>query len=316
MIAYRPFLNSDPPYLSEIWRTQSPERGLMQPMSVDLWDSLVFAKPYFDRNGLIVAVDGERPVGFAHASFGPSDDGYDVSTDLGVTSLVMVRANYQRRGIGCELIARSEEYLRSRGAKMLYAGGIKPLNGFYLGLYGGSELPGVLESTPRAQQLFRSVGYEEIDRVIVFQRELATFRPTVDRKQLTLRRRFCVRYQSDPPARDWWEANTFGPFDRLRFELTSNETKAAVGSATFWNMQSLSASWGVHAVGMIDVEIADCERRQGLATFLIGESLKHLGELGFSLVEVQTMQHNAPARALYNKLGFRQVDTGSVLRKG
>lgn len=285
-------------------------------MSVDLWDSLVFAKPYFDRDGLIVAVDGDRPVGFSHASFGPTDDGNNICTDLGVTSLVMVRANYQRRGIGCELVNRSEEYLKSRGAKMLYAGGIKPLNGFYLGLYGGSELPGVLESTAHAQQLFRASGYDEIDRVIVFQRELASFRPTVDRRQLTIRRRATVRYVSDPATRTWWEANTYGPFDRIRFDLIANDTKQALGSTLFWNMQPLASSWGVHAVGMIDVEIADTQRRQGLATFLIGDSLKQLGEMGFSLVEVQTMQHNAAARALYSKLGFRQTDTGSVLRKG
>ena len=47
-----------------------------------------------------------------------------------------------------ELLARSEVYLRERGAKVIYAGGIRPLNGFYLGLYGGSELPGVLVTDP------------------------------------------------------------------------------------------------------------------------------------------------------------------------
>ena len=158
-IGYRPFRNADPSALAEIWRSQPPERGLVQPMSADLFEHMVLSKPYFENQGLIVAVEGQRPVGFVHAAFGPSDDGQRLSTQLGVTCLVMVRLDYQRKGIGAELLARGEAYLRGRGAHVLYAGSIQPLNGFYLGLYGGSELPGVLDSAPRAQYLFKSQGY-------------------------------------------------------------------------------------------------------------------------------------------------------------
>ena len=55
--------------------------------------------------------------------------------------------------------------------------GVGQLNGFYLGLYGGSELPGTLDSSKPAQQLFLGAGYQEIDRTIVLHRETATFRP-------------------------------------------------------------------------------------------------------------------------------------------
>jgi hypothetical protein len=52
---YRAFRNTDPPQLAEIWRSQPPSRGLMQPMSVAILEHYVFSKPTFDSAGLIVA---------------------------------------------------------------------------------------------------------------------------------------------------------------------------------------------------------------------------------------------------------------------
>ncbi|HEV3021517.1 MAG TPA: GNAT family N-acetyltransferase, partial [Pirellulales bacterium] len=262
-IEYRSFRNSDPPALAEIWRSQPPERGLMQPMSADLFEQMLLAKPYFDNQGLIVALDERRPVGFVHAAFGPSDDGRRLSTLLGVTCLVMVRLDYQRRGIGAELLARSEAYLCGRGAQVIYAGGIQPLNGFYLGLYGGSELPGVLDSAPRAQYLFKSQGYREIDRVCVLRRELAGFRSPVDRQQIQIRRQMVVKASDDPPARTWWEASTWGAMERTRFELSTRDGDGPLATATFWSIEPLAHSWGVRAAGLIELEVAPAHRRQG-----------------------------------------------------
>ena len=84
---------------------------------------------------------------------------------------------------------------------MLYAGGIRPLNAFYLGLYGGSELAGVLDSEPKAQHLFKSLGYREIDRSLALHRSLAGFRPSIDRQQMQIRRRCAMVAAEYRPAR-------------------------------------------------------------------------------------------------------------------
>jgi ribosomal protein S18 acetylase RimI-like enzyme len=315
LIRYRPFRNSDPPGLAAIWRTQPPERGLVQPMSADLFEQLVLAKPYFENAGLIVAVDDDLPVGFAHAAFGPREDEQGLSTELGTTCLVMVRANYQRRGIGAELLTHSEAYLRGRGAKVLYAGGIRPLNAFYLGLYGGSELPGVLDSDSKAQCLFKSQGYREIDRCLVFHRTLAGFRPPVDRQQMQVRRRCLFEVVEDPPAKTWWEACTYGGFERTRFELKARTEGTLLASALVWNIEPLASSWGVHAGGLLDVAVDPAHQREGLATFLLSEAFRHLQTQSISLVEVQTMRQNAAAIGLYRKLGFEEIDQGAVYRK-
>jgi GNAT superfamily N-acetyltransferase len=318
-IRYRTFRNTDPPHLVDIWRSQPPERALMQPASVALFDMLLFAKQYFDPAGLVLAFDGEVPVGFGHAAFGSTDDGRRIDRTLGVTHLVMVRPHYQGRGIGSQLLIRCEEYLRREGAQVLYAGGVGHLNGFYLGMYGGSELPGVLDSSVYAQKLFLKNDYREIDRVHVLHRDLMTFRPPIDRRLMPLRRNATMRFDYDPPSPNWWHASTYGCFNLVRYALMlkvpTQSTPIEAAAATFWMMETFTRSWGVHAAGLIDVQTRPELQRQGIATFLLGEAFHHLRSEGTTLVETQTMVHNAAALGLYKKLGFTPADQGAVYRK-
>lgn len=284
-------------------------------MSSVCLEQLVFSKPYFDRFGLIVAEDDLQPVGFVHAGFGPTEDHSAISTDAGVTSMLMVRPHEQREQIARELLAQSEEYLRRRGALVIYGGGIFPLNPFYLGLYGGSELPGVLASDKQLCDLFQTSGYREIDRCIVLQRDLADFRPLVDRRQLQIRRDYLVESVFEPEAADWWEACTSAPTGYTRFELRARSGGTACGRVTLWEMEPLASSWGVPAVGLIQLHVEEPFRRQGLAAFLCGEALKRSATQGIARVEVQAMQLNTAALSLYTKLGFREVDQGCVYRR-
>jgi ribosomal protein S18 acetylase RimI-like enzyme len=312
---FRPFRNPDPPHLAEIWRNQPPQRGLMQPVSAGLLEQLVFSKPYFDPEGLIIALDDTTPVGFVHAGFGPNDELTAISTDEGTTYQLMLRADHRHDALADELLSRAEAYLRSGGAKLIYAGGIRPLNAFYLGLYGGSELPGVLVTDPVLGATCLRNGYREIDRVIVLQLELADYRPFVTREQRQLRREMTTREIYAPPVRSWWEACTLGEFERLRFSLAALGTEKTLAQVDFWDVVPLSTRWGVPTAGMLDLHVASECRRQGLATFLLGEAFARLRGRGIVLVEAQTMQHNAPALALYDKLGFTKVDEGIVYRK-
>jgi ribosomal protein S18 acetylase RimI-like enzyme len=315
-IRYRAFRNSDPPQLAEIWRARARERGVVQPMSAALFEQLVLSKPYFDSEGLIVALDEDSAVGFVHAAFGPTDDQAGICNQFGVTSMLMVRPDYRRLGIGHKLLAFSESYLRRHGATVLYGGGIYPLNPFYLGLYGGSELPGVLESDVSAQRLYRTSGYMEVDRCVVLHRELADFRPPVNRQQMQIRRTTTLREVHDPACNTWWEACTFGGFDRVRYDLVSTETQNTIARATIWNMDFLAATWGVRAVGMVNLAVEPAMQHHGYGCYLVSEVIRRLQQEGIGIIEAQTMlrEHSA-ALGLYRKLGFREIDRGIVFRK-
>lgn len=315
MIHYRSFRNNDTPQLVEIWRAQPRARGLAQPVSVELFEQLVLAKPYFENEGLTLVLDDDVAVGFSHAGFGPTDEGASLNQRFGVTSMLLARPGHQELPIGLELLARGELYLRSRGAKVLYAGGIRPLDPFYLGLYGGSELPGVLAGDLFGNSVFRAADYREIDRVIVFERELAGFRPPMDRVQMQIRRTSVIEETTDAPPRNWWEACALEHFQVTCFDLIERDEARPMASARFWNLETFAAGWGVQAAGLYDLEVAGNRRRHGLASFLVADALRRLAAQGIALVEVQTLAGNTAARALYAKLGFREVDQGIAYRK-
>jgi ribosomal protein S18 acetylase RimI-like enzyme len=312
---FRPFHNSDPPHLAEIWRSQPPQRGVMQPMSAMLLEQFVFSKPYFDPDGLIVALRDGKHVGFVHAGFGPNEEGTALATELGTTYLLMLEGGANDPGLADELLGRSEAYLRERGATVLYGGGIRPLNGFYLGLYGGSELPGVLDTDPVLGDAFRRNSYRAIDRVMIMRRNLSDLRMAVTREQRQLRRTVASGEIYCPPPANWWEACTNGAFERLDFYLQTIDTGQLLGKVSFWDMEPISTGWGIPTAGMFELDVPADARRKGFATFLLGEAFTRLKNRGIVMIEAQTMQGNTPALAMYSKLGFETIGYGDVFRK-
>jgi GNAT superfamily N-acetyltransferase len=311
---FRAFRNTDPPRLAEVWRSQEPSRGLMQPMSAALLEHYVLSKPTFDPAGLIVAVEHGQLVGFAHAGFGPNADQSGLSKEVGVTSLVMTRPD-AAANVAAELLARAEQYLRDRGARTLYGGGSYPLSPFYLGLYGGSEASGILDSDAAWQRLFVEAGYCPAKRSLVLERDLVGFRPVVDRTQIQIRRTTRLETTVDPPARTWWEGVMFEPFERTRWALIEREGEPSLASLYLWNLETMLGAWGVRAVGVVDVEVTSDRRRRGLATNLLGEALRHALSQGITLAEAHVPEQNTAGRAVFERLGFNQVDASTVYSK-
>jgi ribosomal protein S18 acetylase RimI-like enzyme len=311
----RPFLNTDPPHLAAIWRGQPPQRGLLQPVNAPLLEYGVFSKMNFDRHGLIVATRDDKPVGFVHAGFGPTDDGLSLDTSMGTTHILLVDPAERETTLADELLGASEAYMRGRGATVLYAGGINPLNSFYLGLYGGSEIPGVLQTDVLFQAACMRRDYREIDRVRILQCDLARVRPPVSRELRLIKRTTQVVEKIDPPAKTWWEACVWGSLQRDVFQLIDTTTGRALAWTTFWDMQPISACWGMSTAGLVELYVDPDLRRRGYASYLIGEAIRVLRRRGVATVEAQVMSSNEAAAAYYAKLGFTEIDHGVVFRK-
>ena len=272
MLTFRTFRNTDPPLLNALWQSYVGQPGLWQPISPDLLEQLIFSRLYFDYGGLLLAFEEDRPVGFAHAGFGPNPEANWISTATGVTCVVLVRPDCDRQGVAAGLLDRSETYLRQRGATVLYGGGAAPFNPFYLGLYGDSTSPGILESDAVAREAFASGGYRESDRISLFRRVLTGRELLVDRRLMQVRRQTMVQMVPDAPTRTWWEACTFGQFDLTRFDLVPRGGGRAVATATFRNMEPIGAATLSRAVGLVDLNVDESVRRRGLATLLLSEA--------------------------------------------
>jgi GNAT superfamily N-acetyltransferase len=312
----RPFRNTDPPHLAEIWRSQPPQRGILQPISAPMLEFAVFSKAHFDRNGLIVAEQDGIPVGFAHAGFGPNEEGTGLDKSIGTTHMLMMKAGYEDPALVDALLDASEEYLRTSGATVIYAGGIKPLNSFYLGLYGGSEIPGVLQSNKLVREACLRRGYAESGQVCILQCDLVRFRPPVSHKVRRVGR--LVRFEEtvDPLSSCWWEACVWGSQQRDRFQLLDKTTNEVIATASFWDVQPLSACWGICTAGLFELVVEPEWRRQGCASFLLGEAFRLLRRRGVATIEAQCMSTNEQALDFYQSLGFIEVDRGYVFRKG
>jgi len=173
VVHYRSFRNNDSPGLVAIWNEAFTARGAVRLRHSSPLENYVFGKPYFDPAGLILAVDNDVPVGFAHAGFGPNRQLAGLDQTTGLICLIGVRPSHRRQGIGRELLRRSEAYLRSRGGQALLAGPMAPYTPFYFGLYGGSDMPGFLASDLEAESFLQHHGYQVQQACLLFQRMLS-----------------------------------------------------------------------------------------------------------------------------------------------
>lgn len=314
VIQFRTFRNNDPPSIRDVWQASRGTRAFGVVNSCDTLESLLFSKPYFDREGLILAEENGRVLGFAHAGFSADDSKASLDTSIGAVYMLMVRPEQRRRGIGTSLLRLAQAYLARRGAQSQYFGGMYPLNAFYVGLYGGSELPGLLESDSNSRDFALRRGYEPIDSCCVYQRSIVELPKTADTRIHLLRRNVDVQAEPWPLPASWWDACLMGNIPSLRYEMFEKETQRPIGHAWVWEMECFARAWSAPTVGIIDFEIATTFRRRGYGKLLLLTVLKHLREQQIERVELQTMARNDAARGLYEGLGFDQVDTGHAFR--
>ena len=280
-------------------------------MTPDLLEQHVLSKLYFDPAGFIIAEEGDRSVGFAHAGFAPNASGNQLDHSQGITCLVMAIPHENHDELLNGLLKQSEKYLRAKGATKLLGGCAERSSPFYLGMYGGSQLPGVLASDPERCLLFERAGYKQTTQIYVLQRRLSDFRPIVDRQQMQIRRQFQIRSSFDPLPVCWWDACIHSQLNCTHFEVTARNSDTVVGSATFWDVEPLASSWGLHASGLLSYTMTEEHRTQGINVFLMGEAMRQLQSHGITVVEAQD-SGNDP---MFERLGFETVDVGTVFEK-
>jgi ribosomal protein S18 acetylase RimI-like enzyme len=315
---YRPFLNSDPPALVRLWNQAVPPHLAARPLRVHELDDHAFGRIDFDRQGLIVAEQQGQVVGFVHAGFGPDQPPdprapFRLSRELGNICMLLVDPRAEDPELPRGLILEAERYLRSRGAKVLYAGGQYPLNPFYWGLYAGSEGAGVLSSHPVWPTTLAAMGYEPISTAVLLEFDLDTAEPR-DPRAVLIRRQTELEVEEDPLPCDWWKNVALGDFHLDRHCLYSRGDGAELARATTWDMDWFGRVDGRPRMGLIGVEVAASHRRRGFGRYLVSQVLRRAREHAASRVEVQTMATNEPALALYQGLGFRPIEQSTVYR--
>ncbi|MGF1580368.1 MAG: GNAT family N-acetyltransferase [Gemmataceae bacterium] len=315
MVEYRCFRNTDPPALVRVWNESLSGRGAIQLPSPSAFELQIFSKPYFDPEGLIVAEEGDELVGFAHAGFGTDKTGSRLAYEDGVVCILAVNPSYRRQGIASELLRRCEAYLTERGSVHIYAGPCFPRNPFYLGLYGGLELPGFLESDPATKPFFLSHGYEVQTSVLVMQRDIQHVLRIVDPRFMNFRQHFEIQAGPIRARPTWWENCVLGMLEPMEFLLVEKNTSEVVAETLLMELEGFSCHWQRASVGFYGLNVLPEFRQTGMGKFFFAQMLRYVQEQCFELAEVQVATTNEHALRLSQSLGFQEVDVGHVYRK-
>lgn len=315
MIEYRTFRNADPPGLAALWQECRLGRGAIDGLTPEILDTLVLAQPYFDPPGLVVAVDGRRIVGFAHAGFGPSADESSLDFSSGVICAVLVHPEYRRRKVGSALVERAEVYLRERGATEIHAGPSPGRDPFYVGLYGGVRPVGFLESDADAAPFFEALGYRLVERHGVFERDTSEALDPMHFRLLTIRRNMQLAAVPAPEPATWWWMTRFGRLDSARFLLVPKTSGPAVAAITAVGLELYQSRWQALAAGVTELEVVASQARKGYGQALVLEVCRRLRQEAITRLASHAPESNAAAVALLQSVGFERVDTGIVYRR-
>jgi ribosomal protein S18 acetylase RimI-like enzyme len=314
----RPFRNTDPPALAKLWNQAVREPGVAVPLRVPELDTHALGTVNFEAHGLIVAEKEGRIAGFVHAGFGPRQpleltQPFEICHELGTIAMLAVEPEPDDRGLVSELIIAAEAYLRSRGAKVIYAGSLFPLNPFYWGLYGGSEGSGVLTGQQRFRQSLLELGYIPAATTVLLELDLAV-EEARDPRAILLRRQFQVEFLDDALPGNWWQNLALGDYQMLKARLLSKAGGTEIANLRAWDMGCFSRGDSRPRIGLIDLEVMPEHRRKGCGRFIVTEMLGRARENGIAAVAVQTSAENQPALSLYASLGFQRVNEATLYR--
>jgi ribosomal protein S18 acetylase RimI-like enzyme len=314
----RPFRNTDPPALADLWNRALPAFGVVRPLSPHDLDALVFARILFDREGFLVADRGGEVVGFVHAGFGPVDPegpSHRLDPGLGTIAMLAMDPGTDDPALERALVEAAEVYLRSRGARVLYAGGQHPLNPFYWGLYGGSEFGGVLGGHVAFHRAVGRAGYQPVARVAILERDLSRPEPP-DPRLAIWKEQGRVEFHEEVLPAGWWQALAIGAFRPTRVEVRDAQADTLLAQATTWEIAGgVDTGDGSSRTGVFGVEVHPAERRRGLGRFLLAEIAREARRQFADRLAIQTPETNTAALGLYAGAGFSRVETATLYRK-
>ncbi|HZW33228.1 MAG TPA: GNAT family N-acetyltransferase [Isosphaeraceae bacterium] len=318
MTRFRPFRNSDPPALVRLWNQAIPPSATARPLRVHELDTHAFGVVPFEAPGLIVGERNGRIVGFVHAGFGPelalaSIPPFQLGFELGTIAMLVVEPGLDDQELAPGLLAAAEHYLRARGAKVVYAGGLFPLNPFYWGLYGGSEGSGVLSGHESFHRALIDRGYQPVSSTVLLEADLSNPEPRDPRAAL-IRRQTQVEFLEDALPANWWENLGVGHCPLTAARLLNKSDGSPLAHASIWDMQGFDREDGRSRIGLINLEVVPDYRRKGFGRFLVSEILRRARANLVGLVEVQTAASNQPALALYASLGFVPIEHSTLYR--
>ena len=318
MISFRHFKNTDPPALADVWNESHPARGAYPIRTPAILERWIFSKPYFDPEGLIVAEDaddGNKVIGYILAGFGPNEELNALDYSQGVICSLGVRPSARRHGVARDLVHKAEDYLTKRGATTLRAGPRGPTAPMVSASTAARTRPASSPPIPaRTPSSSRSVTNPPAPR------SSSTRSSMLHWPLPTLASRSAQRYDTQvlraAGVPSWWHDCVWGTLEPVEFRMLDKLANNFLAArAVVWELEGYGWRWGFPSAGVIDIQVRQDLRRQGMAKILMAQILRFLQDQFFGICEVHAADDQPALVALCRSIGMEQVDIGTTYIK-
>ena len=324
MLTVRSFRNEDPPRLLELWEKNQKRPdpfGPPFPLSLNQFQTQILGLPMLDSRSLILAFDGDTPIGYIHTTFAPSKDGYGFNTDVGHICFLCVDPNYSDAfGAASSLIQAGEAYLANHGAKTIYAGSPSPSAPFYTGFYGGGEAVGILYSDETCIHAFQSENYQIHQKTCWYHYNIHDSLATLSSEMASCYSIYAIEISEVGKAKNWWEGCVLAYgmwFDALAFPIKENRPVARLRvRIAYPDVEHVSALYGgTWLASLVELRIRPDFSDDRMQTLLLSELLRYLvAHNQVVRIEAQAAK-DSPLDTLLQKQGWQTRNTGVVMVK-
>ncbi len=312
----RSFRNTDTPALVKLWHDHHTAFHSKSECSISVWDQCILSKPFFKSNGLVLAVDHRnQAIGFIHFGFASNSDGSDESDSQAIIHKVCVTENDDEDSIANDLIAHALSTMQQQHATNFTALGSTELNAFYLGVGEGDNLMGVVAKDFRTQRWLVQAGFAPSRPTECWELDLSSFRPPMDRTQISIRRTCTVGRLLDEDTHEWWLSSVLGHCEQIRFNLVLRNPPKVESEIMFWFPDPTILGVDSSVVRLWLPIVPDAEDARERFVYLIAESLRQLQQERRRMVRTFASADQQQSVTMLQRLGFRSTEHGLVYAK-
>jgi len=312
----RSFLNTDTPHLSKLWLDHHKAFHSNSTCSVGVWDQCVLCKPFFDRDGLALAIDDrQQPVGFVHFGFAGHSNGSRVSDSDAIIHKICIAPHPQEDEIAKVLLTHAWESLSVQGATHCTALGSIDRSAFYLGIGEGDNLMGVVAHDVRTQRWLSQSGFHAIRPTECWQLDLSSFRPPMDRTQIGIRRTCTVGRLLDEDSHVWWISSVLGHCEQVRFNLVLRSPPKVENELMFWFPDPTVSGLDSSVVRLWLPSVPQGEDARERFIYLMAESFRQLQQERKLSVQTYATADQQVTVTLLQRLGFRSIEHGLIFAR-
>ncbi len=257
------------------------------PVTPKLFEERVVKHALFDPEGLMIAKENKRIVGFAHACRVGS---------TGHVCFIFVQPHYRKKGIGSQLLKKALDYLSPCrdvwAAKHFDTPFYGNKDGPFPPLYGSAEFVGLDAGDGETTRFFERRGFHLSHRSI----EMECMLRDVPKHGL---KRLGEKYY-------FFSTKNIAPWDKVPYQkkgdffvdFAVDHAGSLLGAIVWYRL-------GEEVAGIYDVHIEQHWRDRGIGTWLLTKALEHMGKEKFMRAALVTTEFDRRAVHVYEKVGFK-----------